>query len=95
MNEVANTVLEQLGGSRFIAMTGAKKLVAGPDYLRFRVATRKINTVTVRLNGMDLYDVEFGKSTNTLYKVIATEEDVYADNLGELFTKHTGLYTKL
>lgn len=28
---IANTILEQLGGNKFIAMTGAKKLV-GLDY---------------------------------------------------------------
>jgi hypothetical protein len=30
---VANTILEQLGGGRFIAMTGAKSFVGGEDSL--------------------------------------------------------------
>ena len=34
---IATTILQQLGGSRFIAMTGAKNLVAEENALIFRL----------------------------------------------------------
>lgn len=69
---VATTILEQLGGRKFIVMTGAKNLTAhshtagSPDTaLSFRLpsgfASSGINYVKITLNGLDLYDVEFSR----------------------------------
>lgn len=43
--EIATTILKQLGGNRFLAMTGAKHLAYGDNDLRFRLpkAKDKIN----------------------------------------------------
>ena len=61
----ANIILEQLGGNKFIAMTGAKNIVARENGLTFRIGRNasKANMVRIMLNGLDLYDIEFIKHT--------------------------------
>jgi len=97
--EVAETILVQLGSSRFITMTGARNFLMDGNALRFRLpsnfAKLGINAVTVRLNGNDLYDVTFSKVSAIKSTVIAEHHDVYSDSLREIFTSETGLDTTL
>ena len=45
---------------------------------------------------MDLYDMKFCKLTRKFEEKSVTEySDVYNDMLTDVFTKHTGMYTKL
>ena len=37
MNQVAETILAQLGGRKFQVMTGAKYFLGGADYLQFKL----------------------------------------------------------
>ena len=96
--EVANTILQQLGGRRLIAMTGAKDFITHNDQcggLSFRIPQMtgiKVNYVKVILNGMDLYDVEFGRIRGNNYKVLSSFTDIYAEDLIELVEKETGLF---
>lgn len=59
---VSKTILEQLGGRRFIAMTGARDLIGGTNYLMFRLprglAKNGINKVKITLDWTDTYVVE-------------------------------------
>lgn len=58
---IAQTILAQLGGNRFLAMTGARLLCDLGDGLAFnlpRGAKNKANKVCIRLAG-DLYRVTF------------------------------------
>ena len=91
---IAKTILEQLGGRRFILMTGAKSLIGGEDNLSFRIpaSKNKINHVRITLNGKDLYDVEFGRTWGINFNVIEKVEDIYNDMLVETFETTTGLY---
>lgn len=59
--EIANTILQQLGGGRFVAMTGARQLVAVENGLRFRIGRNgsKANIVRIVLRGDDTYDMQF------------------------------------
>ena len=64
---VANTILEQLGGRRFVAMTGARNFTAIDDQrgaLSFKVPRAKdgINAIKVTLTAMDDYTVEAFRS---------------------------------
>lgn len=97
--EAAQTILRQLGGNRFIAMTGAREFLAGDSQfgLTFRIgrALHGINTVSIRVNANDLYDIEYVALRGTKIKVVATSENVYCDALQADFTKHTGLRTSL
>lgn len=95
--QIAKTILDQLGGNRFMVMTGAKNLVAIDAGVRFRVGqnAKGINMVEVRLNGRDLYDMRFGRVVAGAFKEKAKVDDVWCDMLQEIFTAETGLYTKL
>lgn len=104
MNEgVADVILQQLGGRRFIMMTGAKDIFSSDNgkSLVFKIPRAKggINYVKILYNSMDLYDMEFGmirkKKGEMTYTIKAKERGVYNDMLQTLFTKHTGLHTHL
>ncbi len=99
---VANTILEQLGGRRFIAMTGAKNFVGEENALSFMIGRnyRQINHVRIYLNALDLYEMTFSqvrknRFNEVVYKQIENFTDVYFDQLQDLFTKATGMYTRL
>jgi hypothetical protein len=98
--EVAQTILAQLGGGRFLAMTGAKNLVGGPDMLAFKLprAAKKITHVRITLTPMDTYTVEFLNCRTTpkrmIHETVVTHDDVYAEDLQTIFTAETGLYTR-
>ena len=99
-NQVARTLLQQLGGNKFIALTGAKSFVGGTDRLMFSLpanfAKGGINKVRITLTPADLYNVEFMKIRGTQpVKVIAEVDGVHADNLRRIFTRQTGLDTYL
>jgi hypothetical protein len=95
--DVASTILQQLGGNKFIAMTGAKYLAKDKNSFQFRLPRAKdgINFVKITLNGKDLYDIDFGRISGTNYKIIKQVNDIYFDQLQEIFTQYTGLYTHL
>ena len=92
-------IMEQFGGRRFMAMTGAKNFVAHEDGVSFKLpsggATKGINYVRVKLNAMDTYDMEFSRVRGLKVTQIATESGVYNDQLQAVFTRVTGLQTSL
>jgi hypothetical protein len=98
---VANTILAQLGGGRFLAMTGAKNLLGDADSLQFQLPPRStkdgINAVTVKLEPSDTYTVTFHKiNRRTLdVSVVLEREMVHADGLRQVFELATGLRTSL
>lgn len=96
----ANEVLQQLGGNRFIVMTGAKNFVysEAENFLSFKIgggAKAGINFVKITLNSLDLYRVEFSKLRACNLKVVAEFDGVYCDTLQEIFTQTTGFRTRL
>lgn len=97
----AHTVLQQLGGNKFCAMTGAKDFIAGINELRFNLprgaAKNKATKVIIKLNANDLYDVTFCKWNSRKLDVefISQSDDIDADSLQSVFTRHTGLETRL
>ena len=94
---VAQTILQQLGGKRFMAMTGAKNLVAGDKCLYFTIGQNqnRWNRVKVSLNWKDLYDMTFYRIRHLDIVDEQTVSDLYAESLQDAFTEHTGLYTRL
>lgn len=96
---VAQTILAQLGGRRFVLMTGAKNLLGAASSLSFRLpanfASDGINYVRVTLNGLDTYDVEFLRLHGVKSAVKAYEAGIYAEDLRRVFTRVTGLDTSL
>lgn len=105
--EIAETIREQLGGGRFVVMTGAKHFLAIENGLRFTIPRNmsRANRVEIVLNDNDLYDVRFiyaragridirtGKTIPDKWEIIKSYEDAFCDQLQELFTTVTGMYT--
>lgn len=104
-NGVATTILQQLGGRRFITMTGAKNFLGSDRYLMFSLPSTRhfvkdgINKVMISLEDNDTYTVTSMKIVRRggmpEQKTIAETSNVYFDNLQEVFTRHTGLTTRL
>ncbi len=95
----AREILKQLGGNRFIAMTGAKDFIRDDEKQRitFKIGRNcsGINYVTITLNPMDLYDIKFISIRGWVIKEVSEEKGVYNDMLQTIFTQHTGLNTHL
>ena len=125
---IAKTIFQQLGGSRFVIMTGAKNFVDTGDGLRFTIGRNgsKANMVKITLNGDDTYKMQFiknGKNINPYMLMVKYYEQgmtneqiekkvqeatrraeptmlkeydgIYCDQLQDLFTEYTKLYTRL
>jgi hypothetical protein len=104
---VAQTILSQLGGNKFLSITGAHSLVGGDDFLRMKLRRNKsrANYLTITLMPDDTYTMRFWYysekfNMNTLEikrtdKTIAEYDGIYFDQLQEIFTEVTGMYTRL
>lgn len=98
MTTVAATILEQLGGSRFIAMTGAKDFVGSSESLMFRLpagAKGRINKVYITLEPYDTYTLGCFNVRGASVTTVAIESMLYANQLQTAFTRMTGLDTHL
>jgi hypothetical protein len=97
--QIADTFLAQLGGNRFIAMTGAKMLTFGEKgELTFRIgsgATQGINCVKITLDADDTYTMTFYKIRGLKVTVVKEIDMVYAEDLRRVFTVTTGFRTSL
>lgn len=99
---VAKTILAQLGGGRFTAMTGAKYFTGDEQSLMFslpsRLAKDGINKVRITLDWTDTYILEamkISRGPNPKCETIQKLEYIYADGLQQAFTSVTGLNTHL
>jgi hypothetical protein len=99
---VASTILEQLGGSRFVAMTGARNIMSDGDALCFKLpqgfARNGINYVRIQLDPSDTYTVRFtkiGRAPSYRIEEVGSFSHIYTENLCELFREQTGLETRM
>ncbi len=98
---VGETILQQLGGNKFLAMTGAHVQSTTENMLavKFPKAKDGINALAVYYDeGKDTYRMRFisQKGAPTMeVKDVAVVDDVYAEDLRRIFTDHTGLETSL
>ena len=90
---VADEILRQLGGGRFVAMTGSRNFIGSDNSLSFKVGrnAHRIGYVSITLNAMDTYDMAFPGARGKVTEI----GGVYNDQLQAVFTKATGLYTSL
>ena len=98
--EIAKNIKKQMGGGRLEVMIGAYNFAAKRDgnYLTFRFrGSRKFNMVTITLNAMDTYDIEFQKYSPSKFTVTTVEkfDGAYGDMLVSVFEKTTGLYLSI
>ena len=96
---VSNTILAQMGGRRFLAMTGAKDLLGSVNSLTMRLPStltkNRISHVRITLTPEDEYTVEALSIRGLKVKPIDQIEGVYGDTLCSVFTVLTGLHTSL
>src|SRR4051812_26447364 len=93
---IAHEILAQLGGTnRLNLMLGLKaRPVGGERDLTFFwkcKALKSINGIRITLEPSDTYKVEFLRLRSLECKTVETVEDVYAEDLREVFYNHTGL----
>jgi len=104
--DIARTILDQLGGNRFVMLTGCNSFVGDKDTLRMSIPRNysKANRLWITLNEKDLYDMRFfrfrrghiNRNGEFIPEKIDEEKvysDIYFDQLQEVFTRHTHLYT--
>jgi hypothetical protein len=94
----AGETLKQLGGNKFIMMTGAKNFAVGPKGMGFKIGrnSKGVNYIRIDLDrGRDLYNMEFIQMRGGNLKIKSKVKGVYNDQLQKIFTKHTGMYTSL
>lgn len=102
---IATTILAQLGGNRFAAMTGASNFVGLTAGLMFKLpgggggAKQGINRVEIELEPADLYTIRFSNirfgRLDMQIKTISEHFGIYHDQLRGIFTAETGLDTHL
>ena len=107
--KVADIILEQLGGNKFVVMTGASHFISDGNTLKMQLPRNfsKANRLDITLDVDDTYTMRFFKyipmkfNTKTFefseekIKEIKTIKGVYCDMLQEMFTEVTGMYTRL
>lgn len=105
--QIARVILSQLGGNKFIAMTGARNFshgifAEGPGLSMRLPATPKgrFTALCIELTPADTYTMTFCRSVpnkdKTGWDVVSEKRrDIYNDMLQEVFTRVTGLDTHL
>lgn len=106
---IAMTILDQLGGNRFIAMTGAKDFFTNGNDCCFSIPKNasKANRIKIILETDDTYTMEFIKFVsgwfdhkNLIYhdskvETIKKVKGLFFDQLTDIFTDVTKMYTSL
>lgn len=97
---VAQTIIKQLGGiGRLKTMIGAYDISydsfskRGALLFKFRGSSR-CNYCKITLDALDAYDLEFGKvklGPKPSYKIVSKHNDIYFDQLIDVFESETGL----
>lgn len=103
MEGIPGTILEQLGGPRFVLMVGARSIAGCERTLSFRIGRNRpgVTHVTIELNGLDLYDLDFtsvrsrGHGLGMYRRTVARVFGLGAEQLRATFTTVTGLETSL
>jgi hypothetical protein len=98
---IANTIMNQLGGRHFISMTGADRITAQESGVKFFIKAKnenKINLIEVILTPEDTYTMicsHFDGWKEIPVVEVCAFENVYCDELQDIFSDATGLCTHL
>lgn len=94
---VAIEILRQLGGNRFIAMTGAKNFSCTDNSFVCQIPMKKdrISHIKITLNALDLYDIELISIWGNELKTVSTFNGAYNDMLQGIISDRTGLALSL
>jgi hypothetical protein len=98
MNQIAETIVEQCGGTGMIRMIGVSAIIHGKNSAKVRFKCRAlygINCFEVILDPSDSYTVKFYKSTVKGDSLKYEINDIYCDQLIELIESKTGLKLRM
>ena len=97
VNATIESILKQLGGRKFVVMTGARNFMSLGNALCFSLPKSKhgINKVKIDINENDLYDITFYKLGGAELKTIHEAKNIYVDNLRDVIAYKTGLALSL
>lgn len=105
-----NIILEQLGGKQFVVITGVKNIgYSGDNNLRMDLPRNisRANRLIISLQPTDTYKMTFRRFTPEKFDIktfswceskdviIKEFENIYCDQLQDIFTQTTGMYTTL
>lgn len=97
--DIAQIIFQQIGGSRFTKMTGAKEFSVMTYGLRFQLPPSTFNrhgitAVVIHLDFDDTYTLFFYKriDSDAPFRKV---KNVYCDQLEDVFERETGLLTSL
>lgn len=97
--QFAIDILDQLGGNRFIAMTGSTNFVYDNEKQSISMQLRRNNAkakyLKIILTVMDVYTMQFITFKNNELVILKEYNNVYNDMLQSIFTNVTGLNTHL
>ena len=93
---IAKTIADQLGNMA-LRMMGAKNLLAGSDYLQFKIGrnAKGVNLIRIILTPTDLYKIEFLRVSKVRRTTLAEHDGVYADMLHGIIEDETGMYLSM
>lgn len=93
--EIANTILNQLGGKLFMRITGSKNPVAIENGLQIELSENKLKATHLQiiLDPSDTYSIKFLKRKGENTVVFNEHSDIYCNQLKEIFEEETGLLT--
>ncbi|HZN48402.1 MAG TPA: hypothetical protein VFB71_12315 [Ramlibacter sp.] len=94
---VATEILRQLGGRQFLAMTGARDLLANDNSLQLRIGRNSMGVthVLIELDPSDTYTVTTTHHRGADEEPVAQRDGIYNDQLRATFEAMTGLRTSL
>jgi len=97
ISDIAWSIFGQFGGTRTLFMIGGTVADWGENYIAIKFKMfPKANIVKIKYEkGSDLYTIIFYKYRANEIKEVKKFEEVYADQLTNIFEDYTGLYTKL
>ena len=101
--DVAITILSQLGGSRAMYMIGAKHIASSNEscgallfkHTPSKVDGKRVNHCKILLTPDDLYEIHFARTSTKDYVVQKVVSGVPAECLRDVFSTETGLALKL
>lgn len=96
--QIAQDILTQLGGNKFLVMTGCKTLVDMGNGIRMTlsgIANTKAKWLYITLNSMDTYDMKFVGEKKKLNKEMSVGTFKCYDSEIYTVSEHKGIYNDM
>ena len=94
---MASSISQQHGVVRTLYMLNAKNYLILESGVQFSITrnAKKVNKIVIKLNGNDLYDIEFWKIWGSNFTKLAEANDVHVESMHRHIEVNTELYLSL